>query len=281
MTLALALDTATDCVSVGLAEVDATTGAATMLARRVLDARRAANSTALPIARELLRRSGRRACEIGLVVAGRGPGSFTGVRIGLATAKGVAHALGVALVAVPTADAVVYNARDLTAIVGVVGDAMRGEVYPVLYRVSAEGIERLSEIGVARPAEVAARWAASAPRPSVLIGNGLAKYADDFTRVPGWSPAILTEDSWSPTPEGLLAAAAGSIAAALSDPSGYDPGVALPIYTRLSDAEEAEADRLGLDRSVPDSGVSGSATGAETVAGSGAGWPYRRQGGIS
>ena len=82
---------------------------------------------------------------IACVVGGRGPGSFTGVRISMATAKGVSAALEVPLYGVSTLDSIAWGLQHagLRGHAVVVADAMRKEVYPVRLELSMEGIARL------------------------------------------------------------------------------------------------------------------------------------------
>src|SRR5260370_6131244 len=88
--------------------------------------------------------------DVGAIAVGTGPGSFTGLRIGISYAKGIAMASGCALVGVPGFDAIALAALERNNIgegrlVCVVGDARKGEVYAALYRVVADGLEKLSE----------------------------------------------------------------------------------------------------------------------------------------
>ena len=87
---------------------------------------------------------------LGAIAVGTGPGSFTGLRIGLSYAKGIAMASGCALVGVPAFDAMALaalerNNIDHGRLVCVIVDARKGEVYAALYRVVADGLEKLSD----------------------------------------------------------------------------------------------------------------------------------------
>lgn len=207
-------------------------------------------SRLLPCLAELLEALGADAGDIDAVVVGKGPGSFTGVRIGVATAKGLAHGLDAPLFGVGTLDAIAQRflgEGDLLpagGILGVVGDAMRGEVYPTLFRVSEAGVERLAEDRVAKPADAAAEWAAAVEAPLLLTGDGLVKYRDVFEAALGERAAVAPPGLWTPSGEGLVAAFLSAMESGTAG-SG-DVGAVLPVYTRLSDAEEAERARRGL-----------------------------------
>jgi N6-L-threonylcarbamoyladenine synthase len=250
--LLLALDTSTEVTTVGLAWRHA--GAIEMFAASVVDAPRAAMSRVLPTAVSLLSANELEPRDIAQVVVGRGPGSFTGVRIGVATAKGLAHGLGAPLFGVGTLDAVAWAFSDDDVLLGVVGDAMRGEVYPALFECSAGRASRVAPDRVAKPADVAAEWAALG-RPLLLTGNGLRKYGDLFATALGDAATFAEPELWPPYAHGLFAAYAEALrVGALGD---GDPGALLPIYTRLSDAEENEAARAGRASGPPASGVAG------------------------
>ena len=132
---------------------------------------------------------------------------------------------------------------------------MRGEVYPALYRCGGGRVERLTPDRVAKPADVAAEWAGLG-EPLVLAGNGLRKYAAVFSEALGDNALIADEDLWSPWANGLFG---GWLAQLAGDEHGSgDPADVLPVYTRLSDAEEDEALARAAPRTpTPESGVSG------------------------
>ncbi len=245
MTLLLALDTATEAVGIGVARLDS--AGVTLLAGEAQVAPRKANSVLLRRAVDVLARAGGVMADVGVVVVGRGPGSFTGVRIGVATAKGLAQGLGAPLYGVGSLDAIAWQLAGFEGTIGVIGDAMRGEVYPALFRASGGRVERLSADRVGGPQEVAEEWAASVAGPLVLAGNALAKYGDVFSAAMPRARVAERQD-WYPSGVGLLAAFEAARSA--GELVGGNAGIVLPVYTRLSDAEEAERERAGLP-SVP------------------------------
>jgi len=250
--IVLALDTATEELAIGVGRWDA--GSGEVLGSHDLRAPRSANTRLLPEVATLLAAHGLSAADIGAVVVGRGPGSFTGVRIGVATAKGMAHGRGVPLFGVGTPDAVAARLRGHDGLVGVVGDAMRSEVYPVLFRVLGGRVQRLTPDIVAGPAEVARQWASEIREPLTLTGNGLAKYAEVFGEALGDRAVLAPEALWTPSGESLLIEAF----ATCDLTARPDAGTLLPVYTRLSDAEELERRRLAAGGTcVPESGVAG------------------------
>jgi tRNA threonylcarbamoyl adenosine modification protein YeaZ len=250
--LTLALDTSTEEVATGLGSVGP--AGVHLLGETNLDVPRASLTHLFPAVLRLLQSADRTIEEVEAVVVGRGPGSFTGVRIGVSAAKGIAQGRGVPLFGVNTLDAIAERFAGRQGLVGVVGDAMRREVYPALYRLSSSGIERLTPDAVAVPAVVAAEWAALG-EPVLLAGNALRKYAGLFTEAMGEAAMFAPEAVWTPTGESLLMA---SWRAALRNDAGDgDPGALLPVYTRLSDAEETERARAGVAGWTPASGVAG------------------------
>ena len=91
--------------------------------------------------------------EIGLIAVDIGPGSFTGLRIGLATAQGLGQALGIPLVGVISLEAIAAGAEDtLSGLIAPCLDARRGEIYAALYRQSASGLVVVSPPEAVDPA---------------------------------------------------------------------------------------------------------------------------------
>jgi N6-L-threonylcarbamoyladenine synthase/protein kinase Bud32 len=271
--LVLALDTATEVTCVGLARwPEAGAGNPQLVAERNIRAPRAALSSLLPAVRDALASEELVPAEIDAVVCGRGPGSYTGVRIGMATAKGLAQGLGVPLLGVGTLDAVAAGFAGEPGLLGVVGDAMRDEVYPALFDIGEDGFSRRTAHEVATPDEVAERWASETEGTVVLAGDGLIKHVEAFASALGDRARVAAEDRWWPSGSSLLAAAwaehggvprsgegsaaAGgrSVEAGTHEVGADHPGRLLPVYTNLSDAERMEG-----RTNVPPSGVTGPA----------------------
>jgi len=257
MTLYLALDTSTEELAVGLGSF--TPEGAHLIGEVNLDVPRASLTHLVPSIERLVASADLRVRDIGAVIVGRGPGSFTGVRIGVATAKGIAQGLGVPLYGVGTLDAIAERFAGRDGLLGVVSDAMRHEIYPALFRCSNGEVRRLTPHRVAPPEVVAEEWAALG-EPLVITGNGLSKYADVFTATMGGEVSLAHEAMWAPTGQALLAA--GWRARAAGEAGDGDVATVLPVYTRLSDAEVNERVRSGITGSTgatPASGVAGPA----------------------
>jgi tRNA threonylcarbamoyladenosine biosynthesis protein TsaB len=188
----------------------------------------------VPLLDEVVVQAGWHKRELDLVVVGLGPGSFTGLRVGLACAKTLAYALGIPLVGVCSLDAMARNAPERTDRVLTALDAKRGEVYAAAYARRADGLERTRGPALVTP-DAAATWCAT---PFLVLGDALRKHAKPLT-TGGGAPGDA--DLWRVRAEtvgrlGIAAHAAGE---------RTDPWTAEPIYLRLPDAEEK---RLARER---------------------------------
>ncbi len=167
--------------------------------------------------------------ELAGIVLGDGPGSFTGLRIGWAAAKGLAHERGIPLSAVPSLMGAAAGAVGrVTGPVATCFDALRGQVYAAMYVVSAARVETLVSPAVMTLPE----FARIAPvRPTVVVGDGAVRYADE---VLAWSGAPAVGLESLPPIAGSLLGLAPREGAARQLP---DPFTAQPVYGRPAEAQ--------------------------------------------
>lgn len=173
--LLLAIDTATSAITVALHD-----GESVLAESSTMDARRHGEYVAPGIA-EVLTQAGRAAADVSAVVVGTGPGPFTGLRVGLVTARTFAFACGVPVFGVCSLDAMAHQAwleveaAELGRFCVVATDARRQEVYWARYEISDRGVKRTGEPVVAK-AEAIADQVRGLP----VIGRGAVLYAESF-----------------------------------------------------------------------------------------------------
>jgi len=210
----LALDTATEILSVSAARDD--TWAALSVQRGLQH-----SPALLPAAERLMGDLEMTVQDLELIVCSIGPGSFTGIRIGLATALGIGHGRGIPVVGVPTLDAMADPWAAYGGDVFPVIDARRGNIYTARYRAGS----RRTEYQDVSPAELAELLAAAerpllagpdSPRVFELLGDDCREAA--------------VADSVDP--RSLLRRGVQTYAA-----RGANPSLLRPLYLRKSEAE--------------------------------------------
>ena len=181
---------------------------------------------------------------IDLYAVASGPGSFTGLRIGIATIQGLASVHGRRMVSVPALEALAHaGSRDLPegALIGAWMDAHRGDVFAALYRVTAArpfSRARLIELEgatVGSPAETLMRWRTPAGESAmVFVGDGAVLFA---AQILGASPSSRIVAP----PE--LAGAIGLLAVD-READALEPGAVRPLYVRRPDVEVVREEKL-------------------------------------
>lgn len=145
--------------------------------------------------------------DLDAVAVSIGPGRFSGLRVGLATAKGLAASSDLPVVPVETLAALAESARPHEGLVCPMLDARRGEVYGALFELSADGRERLLPDAAAAPAAMLDSVAHEAKgRPVVFLGSGVPMCAGEISAAFG-DLAVLTDDVPAPTPAAMAALA--------------------------------------------------------------------------
>jgi tRNA threonylcarbamoyladenosine biosynthesis protein TsaB len=162
-----------------------------------------------------------------------GPGSFTGIRIGIATMQGLAFAGGKPLIGVSGLDALARIAEEEASGCRIATwvDAWRGEVYAALY----ENGREIEPPVVSAPEAVLSRIGSG---PTLLIGDGAKTYMDKVRSAMGTSARFAS----NPTP--LLAGTIAVLADGVAAQGVYSPPHAIrPLYVRRTDAELARESR--------------------------------------
>ena len=183
--------------------------------------------------RDMFNRLGLRFSMLDAVAVSVGPGSFTGLRVGVVCAKTLAYATGCRLAAVDTLEAIAANSPPEVASVNVIDDAQRGDIFVATYH-------RSSDVGWLRNAPPAIfradAWLASLTEGEIVSGPGLANYCDSAGRI--WR--CLPETLWTPRARTVATIGALQIERGLS----ADCAALEPFYVRRSAAEE-KADPAG------------------------------------
>lgn len=225
--LILALDTATPATSVAITKGTRQSGnviASLNLSSGVTHSRRLLASVEY-----LLKEVGVDWEDLDGIGVSSGPGSFTGLRIGMATAKGLASAANKPLLGASTLDTLAARCVTAESVCAVL-DARKKEVYAAFYKKDAGGLVwRSGEIAAYAPQDLAGLIS----EPTLLVGDGAVVYADVLVDALGgkisFAPAELHEPS---------AASLGMICCEnLMQNNVLDLGSAVPLYVRSSDAE--------------------------------------------
>lgn len=192
--------------------------------------------TLLPMAEDLLKNAETALDAVDVLAVAHGPGSFTGIRIGVSTVKGLAWAAGKPCVGVSTLEAMAWHGLAHGGYVCCVMDARRGQVYNALFEIKDGRPVRLTEDRPIALAELAKQVRALGA-PVFLVGDGTAltkKHFDENGIASIAAPDDLVwQDAW-----GVAMAAQGKAAGSAD--------TLLPVYLRLSQAERERQERLAL-----------------------------------
>jgi tRNA threonylcarbamoyladenosine biosynthesis protein TsaB len=164
--------------------------------------------------------------EIDAVIVSLGPGSYTGLRVGIISAKTFAFATGAKLIGVPTFSAIAMQAPSEATALDVIGDAQQEKIYVQSFRESSTGvIEASTPLAIVLFSD----WLAKRHANVWATGPGLRNHASRLADVP-----CVHSDCWDPRPATLLSAGFRRFGAG----AWLDPWSVGPIYLRPSSAEE-------------------------------------------
>jgi tRNA threonylcarbamoyladenosine biosynthesis protein TsaB len=222
----LAIDTATDIASVAVGTADRT------VARSIRGARQHA-AQILPLVHHVLESAQLRLDQLAGVIVGDGPGSFTGLRIAWAAAKGLVQERQLPLIAIPSLLGAAHAAGAET--VAACYDALRGQVFAAIYAFDHDQMQTLVAPGLFTIPTLAERARRS---PDLAVGDGAQRYREQIMAWTGHAPAGLE----------TLAPLAGSLLALLAYDGArrpVDAGIAEPVYGRPAEAQVKWESRHG------------------------------------
>ena len=190
--------------------------------------------TLLPMAEDMLKNAEMSLKDVDCFAVAHGPGSFTGIRIGVSTVKGLAWAADKPCVGVSTLEAMAWHGLSAGGYVCPVMDARRSQVYNALFKIENGRPKRLCEDRPIGLAELSAELR-GLNAPVLLIGDGAAITA-----------AWLDREgiAYTVAPENLLWQSAWGVAMAASEKEPRSCDELLPVYLRLSQAERERMERM-------------------------------------
>ena len=171
--LTLGIESATARAACALADNDGVVAAA-----EVSRGRRHAETLA-PAIRFICGQAGVTLQDVSAVAVDIGPGLFTGLRVGVASAKAMASALRVPMIGLSSLDLLAFPVRFSTRRIGAVVDARRGEVFFAWYRQVPGGVQRVSEPQVGSPDDLCSELVATG-EDCLLVGDGALRYRSEL-----------------------------------------------------------------------------------------------------
>ncbi len=167
----LALETATPAASAALVDDGR------ILAECRLTGQKNHSERLLQIVDSLFEWTGAEKRSVDLIAVSVGPGSFTGLRVGISTAQGLAFALDKPLAGIPTLDVVASQGFIADGFISPMIDARKQQVYAALYRAGSGELSQVQPPAVVDPAQ----WVESLDGPAMLIGNGVLAYSETIS----------------------------------------------------------------------------------------------------
>ncbi|MQN02183.1 MAG: tRNA (adenosine(37)-N6)-threonylcarbamoyltransferase complex dimerization subunit type 1 TsaB [Lachnospiraceae bacterium] len=150
----------------------------TLLGEFTTDYKKTHSTTLMPMLDQLIKMLGIDIRTIDAVATAAGPGSFTGLRIGAATVKGLAYALGIPVIAVPTVDAIAYNLYGSKRLICPLMDARRKQAYSGLYKFNETNEFIVKKEQEPEAIEDIVKRINLSDEPVTFLGDGVPVFAD-------------------------------------------------------------------------------------------------------
>lgn len=233
----LGLDTATALSSVAFLEDGQITAEATFQPKisngLAITARSNHSETVLPLIRSVLERAHSRLSDIDAIAVSIGPGSFTGLRVGLALVKGIAYECHLPVIGVSSLEAQAARVAELSGTICPLLDARKQEVYAALFdRRDGELVRCLADQAVEVSELVGLFGAISETAAIVFIGNGAERYREQILNLFDGRAQIIDETCGGSAAGGVARLAMARLAVG----PGADLGRLVPLYLGASQA---------------------------------------------
>lgn len=191
--------------------------------------------TLLPMIDDMLKNTEHKVADVDLIAVAHGPGSFTGIRIGVSTVKGLAWASDKACVGVSTLEAMAWHGVSAGGIICPVMDARRSQVYNALFEISDGSVRRLCEDRAIALDELAEQLRG---KNAFIVGDG-ADITYEHMRRAGIECRLA--------PDNLRYQSAWGVGMAAMDKPAGSADDLLPVYLRLSQAERERQERMAKE----------------------------------
>jgi len=219
----IAIETTTMVGSIAIVD------AARVISEITLNVRATHSEKLMPAIDRLFSDAGLAVDDMDAIAVSIGPGSFTGLRIGISTAKGLSYASGKPLIGIPTLDALALNMGFSSCLVCPIQDARKGEVYTALYRPGDNSPEKITDDIAVNPDALAGMI----NEKTVFLGDGVNRYRELLMKQLG--------ELYNEAPLPLQLPRASNVALLALNRLGKgdtdDPFTMIPRYIRKSEAE--------------------------------------------
>jgi len=243
----IALDSSGLVASAAVMEIGEGGAEDRLLAEYTVQHKKTHSQTLLPMLAEIMKMADTEPKDIGAVAVAKGPGSFTGLRIGSATAKGLGLALGIPLIEVSTLEALALNLPLSSGLVCPIMDARRGQVYSGIYRADGQEMRQVREDKPISVEELAAEIEAL---PSEMTAGGVYFLGDGVPVYRGViDGALHLPHEYAPAGTNRQRAALVGLCAVGKWKRGETVSAAahVPTYLRKSQAEREREERAAKE----------------------------------
>jgi universal bacterial protein YeaZ len=192
------------------------------------------SKTLLPMAEDMLKNTEISLNDVDIFAVAKGPGSFTGIRIGIATVKGLAWSLDKPCIGVSTLEAMAWHGIEAGGYICPVMDARRNQVYNSLFEIKNGKPERLCDDRAISISELISDIK-RLPTPPLLVGDGAQITSVEFDKA---------GIEYRMAPNNLVMQSAWGVAMASLDKESCTSAELLPVYLRLSQAERERQEKM-------------------------------------